>query len=1450
MLNNIIHFSIKNKFIVGLFVLTLIFYGSYQATKLPIDAVPDITNNQVQVIAIAPSLGALDIERLVTFPIELANSNIPGLHEIRSFSRFGLSVVTIVFDDDKDIYWARQQVNERIQKITETVPKSMADISLGPITTGLGEIYQYTLRAAPGYEKKYDITQLRTIQDWIVRRQLLGVKGVAEVNSFGGKLKQFEIAIEPNKLKSYNITIEDVFKALENNNQNTGGAYIEKGPTALYIRSEGLIGNLDDIRSIFIKSNSNGTPLLLGDVATVAIGYATRYGALCYNDEGEVTGGVVMMLKGENGNTVVQNIKERIEHIKKTLPQGLILEPFLDRSKLVSNSIHTVTKNLMEGALIVLFVLIVFLGNFRAGFLVASVIPLSMLVAIILMNLFGVSGNLMSLGALDFGLIIDGAVIIVEAVLHSLHAQKFKINTGIFKKTEIEDQVYSSASKMLNSAVFGQLIILVVYLPIFFLEGIEGKMFRPMVQTIVFALIGAFILSLTYIPMMSALIMSKKMTFKKSFSDTLMSFLEKYYQLILLNVLKIPKLILGIVLLLFLISITLLSKMGGEFIPTLEEGDFALEIRVLPGSNLNTTIERTQKIAHILLTRFPEVTQVVTKIGSGEVPNDPMPMELADMMVILKDKKDWSSAHSFTELSDKMGKELEEVPGISISFQYPIQMRFNELMTGAKQEIVCKIFGDNLDTLSKYAQQLGHISRGIEGAQSVFVETVNGLPEVLIHYNRGAIAQYGLNIHDINKIVNTALAGQSAGLVYQSEQHFDLVVRLKSSLRTGLESVSQLLINTPSGDQIPLNQLARVEIKAGPYQIQRENAQRRIIVGFNSKGRDIESIVNELQKKTESQIKLPSGYYITYGGTFENLNKAKKRLGITVPVSLFLIFLLLYFAFGSVKQSLLIYTAIPLSIIGGIIGLSLRGFSFSISAGIGFIALFGVAVLNGIVLIAEFNRLKQNGINQPEDIVIKGGIMRLRPILMTATVASLGFLPMALSTGIGSELQRPLATVVISGLLIATLLTLFVLPILYIIFEKWKFNKTIRNTLVIGVPLFIHFMPMTAKAQDVLNLKASLDTAIQNNLFLKKEKLNSDYYKKLKGSAWQLDETTVSAEYGQFNSIYNDTKLSVSQSLKFPNVYIKQKDVLKGEWEKSNYDYELKKRLLIKEVSLTYYHLEYLKSLKRMLLNTDSLFAFYEQKAVLKYEKGESNVLEKNTAMWQRTQINIQLRAIENDYEKELLDFNLLLNSKKWYEPDSLSFKAVSSIEIKPNMNENHPLLSALKQEQINSKKRLELEKSLLLPSLFAGYNTMSIMGNGPDNVFYNKSHRFQSIQAGIGVPLFFNAQKSRISAQRVQVLIADNIYQSAFSSLQNEYKKALKNYDHSLIQVQRFEEESNPMAEEMLQAAQLQFEAGSINYLEWMMLHNQIIDIKTDYLKAVNNLNNSIIEINYFNSK
>jgi cobalt-zinc-cadmium resistance protein CzcA len=1034
MLSSIIQFSIRNKLLVLLATVGLIIWGVFSLGKLPIDAVPDITNNQVQVLTVSPSLSAMDIERLVTFPVEQTMATIPGIDEIRSFSRFGLSVVTIVFRDHIDVYWARQQVSERLAEAQSLIPPGVGDPMLAPLTTGLGEIYQYILRPRRGFEDRYTAMELRTVQDWIVRRQLLGVPGVAEVGSWGGQVKQYEVSVDPTRLRSMAVTVKDILTALEKNNQNTGGAYIDQKPYAFFIRSEGLLQTKADIENIVVASRASGVPVLIRDVAEVKWGYATRYGAVAYNDQGEVAGAVVMMLKGANSSQVIRDVKTRIEQIQKTLPEGIEIYPFLDRTKLVNNAIATVSKNLAEGALIVVFVLVVLLGNLRAGLIVASVIPLAMLFAVAMMNLFGVSGNLMSLGAIDFGLIVDGAVIIVEATMHHLGMRSFarRLTQG-----EMDEEVRLSAQKMMHSAAFGQIIILIVYLPILTLVGIEGKMFAPMAQTVSFAILGALILSVTYVPVASSLVLSKQTGHQANFSDRLIGWVQRMYQPSIEWALKKRLAVVSLSVIFFAGSVWLFFGMGGEFIPTLDEGDFAVDTRVMTGSSLSQSVEATQKAARVLLDHFPEVKEVVIKTGSSEVPTDPMAIEASDLMVVLKPHREWVSASSRDELAEKMAAQLRtDVPGVSFGFQQPIQMRFNELMTGARQDVVIKIYGEDLARLASYADRVGKLARSVEGAQDVFVEPIGGLRQIVVRYNRAQLARFGLSVEDVNQTLNAGFSGAVAGLVFEGEKRFDLVVRLAAQKRQNIEDVRSLFVTTPSGLQVPLEQVADISFEEGPNQIQRDDAKRRIIVGFNVRGRDVESIVAEINAKIDREIRFEPGYYVTYGGSFKNLEEAKQRLMIAVPAALALIFFLLYFTFHSLRQSLLIYSAIPLSAIGGIIALWVRGMPFSISAGVGFIALFGVAVLNGIVLIAEFNDLKKQGLRDVFDIVLRGTQVRLRPVLMTALVASLGFLPMALSGSSGAEVQRPLATVVIGGLISATLLTLIVLPVLYTFFEK------------------------------------------------------------------------------------------------------------------------------------------------------------------------------------------------------------------------------------------------------------------------------------------------------------------------------------------------------------------------------------------------------------------------------
>ncbi len=1040
MLDTIIKFSIKNKFIIAIMTLLLVIWGIWSATKIPIDAQPDITNNQVQIITLCPTLAGQEVEQLVTFPIEQSIVNLPDLEEVRSISRFGLSVITVVFDDDVDIYFARQLISERLKEAESKIPAGIGIPELAPVSTGLGEVYQYILHPKKGSEKKYTAMDLRTMQDWIVARQLYGTPGIAEINSFGGLLKQYEVAVNPDRLKAMSISITDIFTALEKNNENTGGAYIDKKPNAYFIRGVGLVKTLEDVGNIVVKNDTGSVPIFIKDVAEVRFGSAVRYGAMTYNGEVDAVGGVVMMLKGENADKVVNRVKEKIPTIQKSLPDDVIIEPYLDRTDLVGRAMNTVKTNLIEGALIVIFVLVIFLGNLRAGLIVASAIPLSMLFALAMMNLFGVSANLMSLGAIDFGLIIDGSVIVVEATMHHLGMRK---SMKRLTQQEMDEEVFVSASKIRTSAAFGEIIILIVYIPILTLVGIEGKMFTPMAKTVGFAILGALILSFTYIPMMSALFLPKKMSGKKNFSDKLMDFLQKIYEPLLHKAIKAKYIFIGLSVSLFAFSIYLFSRMGGEFLPTLGEGDFAYHCILPQGTSLSQSIETSMQASRIIK-EFDEVKMVVGKTGAAEVPTDPMPPEATDMMVILKPQKEWKTKKTYDELAEEINEKLEAIPGVFFEKNQPIQMRFNELMTGIRQDVAVKIFGEDLDVLLEYANKVSAVIQSVEGATSPQVERVSGLPQINIEYDRTRMANYGLNVQDVNSIISTAFAGKAAGVVYENERRFDLVVRLDSLHRSSIEDVNNLFVPMANGNQIPLSQIAKIDYKLGPAQISREDGKRRIVIGFNVQNRDVASVVKEIQAKLDTEVKLPSGYYFTYGGQFENLQKATDRLLVAVPISLLLIFILLYFTFHSIREALLVYAAIPMSAIGGVFAMLLRGMPFSISAGVGFIALFGIAVLNGIVLITTFNRLEKEGWKDLVPRVIEGTKTRLRPVLMTAMVASFGFLPMAISTGAGAEVQKPLATVVIGGLISATLLTLFILPLLYITFNgKNKSKKDI-----------------------------------------------------------------------------------------------------------------------------------------------------------------------------------------------------------------------------------------------------------------------------------------------------------------------------------------------------------------------------------------------------------------------
>ena len=1026
----LIQYSVKHKIVVGVFTLALIVWGLLSLLHLPFDSTPDITSNQVQVITTAPSLGAQEVEQTVTTPVEMALANIPRVKERRSVSRSGLSVITLVFDEGADIYWAREQVSQALREVEKDFPNDKADMELAPISTGLGEIYHYTVRALPGYEDKYSLSDIREIQDWIVRRQLSGTPGVAEVSGWGGFVKEYEIEIDPRRLAAAGVTLPQLAAAVETNNGNTGGSYIEKNSGQYSIRGLGMVGSLEEIGNIAIR-NDSGVPLRVKDVADVGFGHATRYGAVTRNGEGEVVAGIALMLKGENFQEVSDNVKQRIEEISKTLPEGIIIEPFIDRTELVDRVTDTIERNLIEGGLIVIFILILFLGSWRAGLVVASVIPLSMLFAFGMMKTFGVSGNLMSLGAIDFGLIVDGAVIIVECVC--LHIRQFGEKYGVKKLTRkaMDEEVILSATNIRNSAAFGEIIIMIVYLPLLTLSGIEGKMFRPMALTIFFAILGAFILSLTYVPMASSLFLSRRPSLKRNLSDRLMSFLHKLYRPVLTFCLRFAVPLIIVMAVLFGGSLWIFSRLGGEFVPTLEEGDFAVELSMAQGTSLTQMVEATTLAEKLVKDKFPEVRQAVTRIGSAEIPTDPMPVERADMLIQLKPKKEWTSARTTSELMEMMEETLNVIPGLEVEMSQPVQMRNNELITGIRQDVAVMIYGPDIEVLSDKAEEVARLIRDIPGVSSPKVERVEGLPQIQVKYDRSRLASYGLTVAEANETLEGAFAGRKAGVVYEGDRVFDIVLRMDAATRNDIEAVRNLPLPLPGGGTVSLDAVASVEYKDAPAQITHDEGERRIYVGFNVKGRDVQSTVNELREVIDSKLKLPSGYTLRYGGEFKNFEEATGRLSIAVPLALVLILLLLFATLRSFKETLIVFTAVPLALIGGVGALWLRGMPFSISAGVGFIALFGVAVLNGIVLMGQFNTFRREGIKDVYTRIIMGCELRLRPVIMTALVASLGFLPMALSHGDGAEVQRPLATVVIGGLLTATILTLMVIPAIY-----------------------------------------------------------------------------------------------------------------------------------------------------------------------------------------------------------------------------------------------------------------------------------------------------------------------------------------------------------------------------------------------------------------------------------
>ncbi|TBN00225.1 CusA/CzcA family heavy metal efflux RND transporter [Hyunsoonleella flava] len=1442
MLSYIIKFSLKNKFIILLFTVFIIGFGLFSLSQISIGAVPDVTNNQVQVITTSRNLSTQDMEQFITYPVELEMANLPSVQEIRSVSKFGLSVVTIVFDDDIGTYLPRQLIAEKIKSASEKIPEGFGTPEMGPITTGLGEIYQYILDVKPEYRDKYTAQDLRTIQDWIVKRQLSGIPGVVEVNTWGGFLKQYEVALNTNKLNAMQISAHEVFDALELNNSVAGGGYIEKINQAYFIRGDGLISSLQDIGDIVIK-NKDGVPIYVKDVAKIGFGNATRFGAITGNGEGEKVLGQVMMLKGANSKEVIEAVKERVASIGKSLPEGVYINAFLERSELIAKTTFTVTENLILGCLIVVFVVVLLLGNIRSGLVVASVIPLCLLFAISLMYIFGVDANLMSLGAIDFGIIIDGAVIIVEFIAFQITKNQAEITA--LSKQEVQpfkDTItFNGASKMMNSAIFGQLIILIVFIPILSLSGVEGKMFKPMALTFSFALIGAMIFCFTYVPVVASLFLKPTIQSSKNISIRLMQWLNKLYNPIIHWALQSKKLVLGFASVLLVISIYIFTTMGGEFVPTLDEGDFVIQPVLKTGTSLKKTVEITTKIEQILLEQFPEVKQVVTRIGAAEVPTDPMSMEESDVIIILKPKKEWVSATSKDELADKFKEALAIIPGMEVEFTQPIEMRFNELITGVRADIAIKIFGEDLQILSKKGNEIKTLIEDVEGAADVIVEKIDGLPQMSVTYNRQKIARYGLNIQDLNTMLSMGFAGKTLGSVFEGEKRFDLVVRLDETKRIDIENIKNLYVDVPNGGKVPLQELAEITYKKGAAKISRDDTKRRIVVGINVRNRDLESVVNDVQSLIEKNIIIPVGYNITYGGQFENLQTAKSRLLVAVPIALILIFVLLYFAFHSIKEALLIFSAIPLAAVGGILLLWLRDMPFSISAGVGFIALFGIAVLNGIVLIEHFKELKQKDFNDMEALITQGAKDRLRAVLLTASAAALGFLPMAISTNAGAEVQRPLATVVIGGLVTATLLTLVVLPVLYSYFNSSKKNNTKLKTSKTNLPTILILVGLFSTCAFSQNDKKSLDDLIaiatENNAGIKSSRLKVEHSNMLINSAFNFDKTEVYYGFDENNLAINEEPIGVfgiQQEFLFPTVYFSQKKLNRANYTLETSSNAIKEKALRREITAKYYQYLYAIEKEDIHKTLDSLYQNFANTAQRRFELGETNYLEKITAKAKQRQVNLNfIKAIE-DVQIAYSELMSMVQSE-----DSL---VIAKQPLKKeklqlvNINET-PEVSFFTNSILVAERTRRLEKQQLLPDITLNYFQGTNSG-------INRNLR--GYQLGLKIPLLFTEKSSKIKASKIAEDIATEKLQDYTIKIKAKSKILLSQFHQQQTGLNYFEQEGAVLSQEILKTANSSFKNGEIDFYQYILSLENAYEIQLNYLENLNTYNQTVIAINY----
>ena len=1443
MLEKIIAFSLKNKLIVLLFTLGIFGFGLFSVFQISIGAVPDVTNNQVQVITTSRNLSTQDIEQFITYPVEIEMANLPGVKEIRSVSKFGLSVVTIVFDENLGTYLPRQLIAEKIKTASEKIPQGFGTPEMGPITTGLGEIYQYTLEVKPEFKNNYSVTDLRTIQDWVVKRQLSGIKGVVEINTWGGFLKQYEIAISPSSLKAMNISTADVFTALEKNNSIAGGAYIEKVNQSYFIRGEGKVNSLEDIGNIVVQNN-NGLPVYIKNVAQIRYGHANRFGAITGNGEGEKVLGQVMMLKGGNSKQVIDDVKSRVVEIEKSLPEGVYINGFLERSELVGKTTFTVAENLILGCLIVIFVVVLLLGNWRSGLVVASVIPLCLLFAISFMNIFGIDANLMSLGAIDFGIIIDGAVIIVEFIAFQIASKSTHLVNLSKEERQLEiDQItYKSASKMMNSAIFGQLIILIVFIPILSLSGIEGKMFKPMALTFSFALLGAMIFCFTYVPVVSSLFLKPKEENQNSLSSRLIRKLNSWYLPIITWAIANTKKVLYGALGLLLLASALFATMGGEFIPTLDEGDFVIQPVLKTGTSLTKTIAITTKIEKIILKNFPEVTQVVSRIGAAEVPTDPMSMEESDVIVKLKPKSEWTSAATKDELADKIKEALEnQIPNVEIEFTQPIEMRFNELISGTRSDVAVKVFGEDLDVLAKKAEEIKNAIAKVEGASDIIIEKTEGLPQMSVVYDRSKIARYGLNIADLNEMIALGFAGKTVGTVFEGEKRFDMVVRLNQTNRRDIEDLRNLYVPTPNGEQIPMRELASIEYTEGPAKISRDNTNRRIVVGINVRNRDLQSVVTDIQKIVENKIKLPAGYYVKYGGQFENLQSAKARLMIAVPIALFLIFILLYFAFGSVKEALMVYSAIPLSAVGGVLFLWLRDLPFSISAGVGFIALFGIAVLNGIVLIEHFKELKHQGMKDIDALILKGTIDRLRPVLLTAAAAALGFLPMAISSSAGAEVQRPLATVVIGGLFTATILTMIVLPVLYKVFKgqsfkKVKFKKHQSASFIILLLLSTSFAfsQNTNPELDSLMLKA-----LQNNKGIKAAQLQVEKAKANIKSANTFDKTNIYYSYDQNNLALNELPLrvfGVQQRFAFPTVYGAQKKVFTSEYEKEKANFEIQKNKLSLAVAKSYQHIVYLQHQEKLYQYLDSLYQNFSKASDRRFELGETNYLEKITAQAKFRQIRTKLSQIENDKKAQYELLQSLLQTDK-----NSVVKSNNITPLTSSIDQRSKDIYTAYLESVTStyKNQIMLQKQHWLPDINLDY--FQGKNNGLSQSLYG-------FQVGVAVPILFSGQVAKSKVAQLELQSWEQQKQNETTKIEQYITQKKNELAKHQEAIHYYNQYGKKLSDEIIKVGNNSYKHGEIDFFQYIQSLENATTIQVDYLDTILQFNQTQLDLQYLN--